>query len=149
MIYGLIKIFGIQFILPSEVYEIPLKDIDGVTLTWAFMGFSKWFSLLLGLFEFVPAVLLLFNKTKLIGAIILFPSLLAIFLINNAFDFFVHMKIFTGLLLLADLIILYWGRKPILTFMNEATQAKIQWREVIFNTFLIMALVVLIILFAM
>lgn len=60
--YGWIKILGFQFILPADVYEYQLKDLDGITLTWAFLGFSTWFSILLGLAEFIPALLLFLGK---------------------------------------------------------------------------------------
>lgn len=87
MAYGLIKIFDIQFRMPSEAYEMQLKEVDGVTLTWAFMRFSRWVSIVLGILEFIPGVLLLFDRTKFVGSLILIPSLLAIFLINNALSF--------------------------------------------------------------
>lgn len=53
--YGLIKILQIQFILPSHIYDYQLKQLDGVTLTWAFLNFSSWFTILLGLLELIPA----------------------------------------------------------------------------------------------
>jgi hypothetical protein len=100
--YGLIKVFQIQFILPADAYELQLKQLDGVTLTWAFLGFSSWFPILLGVFEIVPAILLLFARTKLLGAILLFPSLLTV-MINNAYGFLPHMRISTGVLLSMNL----------------------------------------------
>ena len=66
MAYGMIKILQIQFILPSEVYDYELRKLDGVTMAWAFLGFSSWFSILLGLFELIPGFLLLFRRTKII-----------------------------------------------------------------------------------
>ena len=92
MAYGFIKIFEIQFLLPSEVFNLELNAIDGVTLTWVFLGFSPWFSILLGTMEFLPALLLLFNRTKLIGIVFLLPSLVVVFLVNNAYGFLLHMR---------------------------------------------------------
>jgi hypothetical protein len=104
--YGQMKIFGIQFILPPFIYDYQLKDLDGITLTWAFLGFSSWFSILLGIFELVPGLLLLFNRTKLLGSILLLPVLLAVFLVNNAHGFLPHMRVLTGILLLMNLALL-------------------------------------------
>jgi hypothetical protein len=122
LMYGLIKILRIQFILPAEVYTYQLKELDGMTLTWAFLGFSTWFSILLGMVEFVPAILLLFKKTKLVGATLLFPTLLTVFLINNAYGFSTFMRVFTGALLLIDLLLLAVHYKTFSKFFKELIQ---------------------------
>lgn len=149
IVYGLIKVFDIQFRMPSEVYEIQLEDIEGVTLTWAFMGFSRWFAIIIGIFEFVPGVLLLFDKTKFIGSLILLPSLLAVFLINNAFGFLLHMRLFTGMLLLMDFAIIYPIRKPILLFVRNISRSKMRRSEVIINSLVTLILLLLILKYAM
>jgi hypothetical protein len=104
--YGWIKLLNTQFIIPSYLWEVPLKEMDGVTLTWAFLGHSSWYSRLLGLLEVIPALLLLFRKTQLLGALLLFPVLLNIFLINLAFDFLPLMQMLTASLLLMNLLLL-------------------------------------------
>ena len=148
MAYGLIKIFQIQFDLPSEVYDLLLREMDGVTITWAFLGFSPWFSMLLGVFEFVPAVLLLFRRTKLIGALLLFPMLMAIFLINLAYGFLIHMQLFTGILLLMDMVVIFFSRQALFGIFNKALQKapRHQRIELIANILLITGAIVLIVL---
>ena len=143
--YGWIKILGLQFILPDAIYEYQLKDLDGVTLTWAFLGFSRWFSTLLGLAEFIPAFLLLFRKTKVIGAILL-PALLAIFLINNAYGFLPHMRIFTGVLLMMDLLLISAYYKEIRKFLETILQKQPTTKsvELIINTSLVLLVTLLI-----
>jgi len=86
IVYGLIKILRIQFVLPPDIYRHPLGQLDGVTITWAFLGFTSWFSILLGILELTPGFLLLFRKTNLLGAILLSPILLSVFLINVAYN---------------------------------------------------------------
>ena len=141
--YGVIKIVGIQFVLPSVVYEYQLKELDGITLTWAFLGFSSWFSILLGLFESVSALLLLFRSTKLIGAILLFPALLTVSLINNAYGFLLHMRVLTGVLLLMDVSLLWSHRKVFRRAFQEIIQSQSvnKSTEVIIN-FILVGLVV-------
>ena len=88
--------------------EVPKNhqlSCDKVELTWAFLGFSTWFSILLGFLELVPGFLLLFKRTKFLGAILLFPSLLGVFLVNNAYNFMSHMIIFTGFLLFFGFVV--------------------------------------------
>lgn len=117
--YGLIKIFEIQFILPPYVYDIPIKDLDGVTLAWAFLGYSSWFTILLGIIEFIPGTLLLFRKTKLIGSLLLLPGTISIFLVNNAYDFLPYMRFFTGTLLIINLILLAAHYKRLIRVFKE------------------------------
>jgi len=142
--YGLIKILDFQFILPEEVYNLQLYKIDGVTLAWVFLGYSSWFSKLLGFFELIPGILLLFNRTKYLGALLLFPSLTAIFLINNAYGFLLHMRIFTGILLTIDVAILYTVRSLIYQFLLEIIKQKNFKFEVVLNVILVIAILFII-----
>ena len=148
MSYGIIKIFKIQFSLPSEVYNLSIGELDGVTLTWAFLGFSSWFSVLLGVFEFVPSALLLFTRTKLIGAVLLFPMLLTVFLINNAYGFLTYMRVFTGMLLLMNICLLFLNRNALIKILKSTIyQApKNQRTEFTINILIIVIVIVSIVL---
>ncbi|MBK8290111.1 MAG: hypothetical protein IPK96_03245 [Flammeovirgaceae bacterium] len=144
--YGLIKILQIQFVLPPDVYLLPLNQLDGVTITWAFLGFSSWFSMLLGVIELVPGFLLLFRKTQLLGSLLLLPALLGVFLVNIAFDFSPPMKVLTGALLFLNLVIIYPNRILITSFLkNIVNQGSITWKELILNTFILALITFLII----
>tara|TARA_R110000744_G_scaffold159918_2_gene276071 strand:+ start:140 stop:661 length:522 start_codon:yes stop_codon:yes gene_type:complete len=146
MAYGLIKILQLQFVLPSEVYSYELRQLDGVTLTWAFLGFSTWFSCLLGVFELVPGFLLLFRRTQLLGAILLFPSLLAVFLINSAYHFLPHMRVFTGVLLSLNILLLFSGFEAIVKFLKDTlSQSSGGLKESIINTLILVVLALLIV----
>ncbi|WKN45015.1 DoxX family protein [Tunicatimonas pelagia] len=105
--YALTKLFRTQFIvLPFHEWSEPLERISGVTLTWAFLGYSKWFTVLLGVLELVPAILLLFRKTRLLGAILLLPVVLNVFLINIALDLWEGIQRISGVLLLLNIALL-------------------------------------------
>lgn len=146
MAYGLIKIFQIQFVLPPEVYSYELRLVDGVTLTWAFLGFSPWFASVLGFFEVVPGFLLLFGRTKLLGAILIFPLLLAVFLVNNAYNFLPHMRFLTGVLLLLNVLLLFSGYRSIRSFLKEIlSQSSGSIKETIFNTAVLLLITFLVI----
>ena len=146
--YGLIKIFQIQFRLPPSSYEIPLGHLDGITLTWAFLGYNSWFAFLLGIFEFLSGVLLLFKSTKLMGGILLLPTLIAIFLINNAFGFLTYMRIFTGFLLLLNILLLanHLNILKLIVKKIVCTQPKNPQIELIFN-FTLISIVIFLVVF--
>jgi hypothetical protein len=84
MPYAVSKLMNMQFQLGPEQYVKALGDIPGSTLTWAFLGYSPWFQTLLGAAEFVPSLLLFFRRTQTLGALLMFPVLLNVVLINFA-----------------------------------------------------------------
>lgn len=87
LIYGLTKILQTQFVLlPFAAWELPLERVQGTQLTWAFLGKTSWFQVLLGFLEFIPAILVLFRRTALLGSILLLPMTLNVLLINHALD---------------------------------------------------------------
>jgi hypothetical protein len=148
--YGVIKIFQIQFALPPEMHGYRLADMDGVTLAWAFMGHSWWFSALLGFFELTAGVLLLFRRTVMLGALLAFPSLLAVVLVNNAYDFLPHMRVFTGILLLANTFLLIPGSGILTDFVRSTlVEAPFKLTEIIVNVSIIVGSVVLWIVFGL
>lgn len=82
--YAYAKIINFQFTVPDEMKFVPIKEADGVTLTFSYFGYSPWFSVVMGIVELVPAILLFFKRTAFLGALLLFPSLCFILSINIA-----------------------------------------------------------------
>jgi hypothetical protein len=113
--YGIQKLTNRQIQLGAWSYAQPLGESSGVALTWAFLGFSPMFQFLLGAFEVIPGLLLLFARTRRIGALLMFPVLANVVMIN----FFLHLWLDTRwlssiLLALNTFLILYdfevyWG----------------------------------------
>lgn len=81
-IFGAKKVFHMQFIVPDSVTKLPLKYLDGETLTWYYFGHSYAFICILSFVQLAGAMLLLFRKTCLLGAIVLFALLINIVLID-------------------------------------------------------------------
>lgn len=134
--YGISKILRTQFvILPFQNWSEPLKDISGITLTWAFLGYSPWFTVMLGLLEVVPAILLLFRKTRLLGALILLPVSLNVFLINIALELWPGTQMISGVLLFLNLAILAFNYQILADFIksvlkplkSKSKSLKIEW----------------------
>ena len=81
MTYGAVKLLGGQFYYGDWV--IDKKTVDGTFLVWAFYGYSPVYGHVVGLFEFVPALMLLFRRTTTLGA----AALLAVNLNITVMDF--------------------------------------------------------------
>ena len=141
--YGWVKIIGVQFEIPDDVQNIALRDLDGVTVAFAFLGYSKWLAVVSGIVEISGAILLMFKRTYLFGALILLPVLMYVFLVNIGYGFSTFMRTWTGGLLLLDIILLV-NNKVILenTFsllMIDACGSGLEW---IVNIFLLVAVII-------
>lgn len=88
-IYGLGKIIGQQFYtstnIPDEVAIMPIGQVPDFELAWVFMGRSFGYILFIGLAQIIGAFLLLFNKTKFIGILILIPIMVNIIVFDIFF----------------------------------------------------------------
>lgn len=88
-LYGLGKIIGQQFYtstrIPDELAIMPIGQVPDFELAWTFMGRSFGYILFIGLTQIIGANLLLFNKTKLIGVIILIPIMVNIIVFDIFF----------------------------------------------------------------
>lgn len=87
--YGLGKIIGAQFYtadaIPSEIETMPIGLVTDFELAWVFMGRSYGYMLFIGLAEVIGAFLLLFNKTKLVGTLILIPIMVNVIIFDIFF----------------------------------------------------------------
>ena len=72
-IYGVVKPWQFENAFAST--NTAVNELDGMSLMWAFFGYSVTVPVVIGIFECVGATLLIFDKTKLLGAIILLPIL--------------------------------------------------------------------------
>jgi hypothetical protein len=104
--YAIVKIVNVQFQVSPFTYTRPLDQVPGRMLAWAYLGYAPWFQRLLGLAEFVPALLLFFRRTARLGAVLMFPVLLNVMLINFALDLWHDTKIISSILLGINLYLL-------------------------------------------
>jgi hypothetical protein len=80
--YGFAKLNGAQFTILSSELDKPMGQVSGFWLTWYYFGYSPIYGTLIGLAQIVGGVLLMFRKTTLLGACLLFPILGNIVLID-------------------------------------------------------------------
>ncbi len=88
-LYGFGKIAGGQFYrrgkLPAEIADIPLAEVGAYDLAWTFMGYSFGYIFFVGFFQIIGAWCLLWERTKLIGILILMPILVNIIVFDFIF----------------------------------------------------------------
>ena len=140
--YAITKILRTQFVLlPFALWQRPLETLSGKNIAWAFLGYSPWFQILLGVLEFIPSILLLFRRTALLGAILLLPMTLSVFSINQALDLWETTKQISLILLALNCLVLifYWQRikSVLLVIIQKGLTSKLFKLEVILNIIII------------
>jgi hypothetical protein len=116
--YGISKLANIQFQVRAWDYTRPLGETSGRVLTWAFLGYQPWFQLLLGVLETLPVILLCFRRTWRLGALLLFPVLANVVLMNFAMDLWDGTKQISLCLLALNLVLLAWSVPLYRTLMS-------------------------------
>ncbi len=109
--YGFDKIFKQQFYIPEpNTLFTPIGKLDKDILYWSTMGTSYSYSVFSGLVEVIPAVLLLFNRTRGIGASISVMVMINVVAIN--FGFNISVKLLSVFLLFLSVLIAfpYWRK---------------------------------------
>jgi hypothetical protein len=119
MPYGISKLFDLQFQLGASIYARPLGAAPGTILTWAFLGYSPVFQVLLGASETIPALLLLFARTRRLGALLLFPVLLNVVLFNYFLDLWPGTQLISSVLLALNLFLLSYDFRMYLDFLSH------------------------------
>jgi hypothetical protein len=99
--YGAIKIFPIQMESPSlAVLNERVGDTSPMTMLWTVLGMNRSYEITCGVVETLSALLLLFRRTALAGALLAIVVLTNILLFDIFFDVAVRLYAF-GLLLMA------------------------------------------------
>jgi hypothetical protein len=80
--FGWKKLFGLQFVVPTEISNKPMNHQSGEWLTWYYFGHSFTFGVIIAIIQIGGSYLLLFRRTLLLGATILFAFMLNLTLIN-------------------------------------------------------------------
>lgn len=106
--YGFDKIFKTQFYLPEpNTLYTPLGYLSKDILYWSTIGSSYPYSAFAGIIEVIPAILLLFRRTRVIGAMIAFGVMVNVVMINFGFD--ISVKLFSLFLLFISFILAFSG----------------------------------------
>ena len=115
LMYGFNKIFLYQFSFPEpNILYTPIGQLDRDILYWSTMGTAPSYSIFAGIMEVVPALLLLFRRTRILGAVIAFMVLIHVLMTNIGFG--IHVKLFSGFLLVLSGYIIFPRLKSIFQF---------------------------------
>jgi hypothetical protein len=122
--YGSDKLFKHQFYFPEpNTLFTPLGYLTKDMLYWSAVGASYSYNVVLGLVELVPAVLLLFRRTRLLGGLMAAAVLLHVLVLNFAFD--ISVKIHASMLLLAAITIIAPALPALIRYILRHTIAEI------------------------
>ena len=98
--YGLSKVFPLQFpVMGPDRLLHSYGDSSPMGLAWTFMGASPGYQMFAGAAEVVGALLLLFRRTSLLGALIITGVMTNVFAMNMSFDIPVKLYSFHYLML--------------------------------------------------
>ncbi len=78
-IYGISKPTQFQ---GSKLIDVSIKEATEFEMMWAFFGTTKEYPIIIGSLQIVGAILLVFRKTKLFGALLLTPIFINIILLD-------------------------------------------------------------------
>jgi hypothetical protein len=129
LLYGVAKLIPTQMaymMLPG--YQIQMVgDVSLMNTLWGFMGASDPYSVAAGLVEFVAGVLLLWQRTWLLGALMAIVAMGQVFLLNLFYD--VPVKLVSGQLLFVAIAITspYWRSLAQMTFQRGAPEPVALW----------------------
>ena len=109
--YGWSKLTDGQFGLHDiSLLDKPLRELDKFQLAWHLFSLDKTFNIVVGLTQLLGAILIVINRTAIIGVLLLLPVLGQIFLVDLAFTtniFGPALPLRLGCMIIAALSILY------------------------------------------
>lgn len=127
--YGLNKLFKFQFYFPEPntlftTIGNSTKDI----LFWSSMGSSYEYTVFAGLIEILAASLLLFRKTRVLGALLLSGIMINVIMINFSFD--ISVKLLSSFLFLLCIMLIVPDLKRLIAFfiLNKRVEPSESWK---------------------
>ncbi|MFK7908003.1 MAG: hypothetical protein AB8B69_22930 [Chitinophagales bacterium] len=123
--YGFNKVFKLQFYLPEpNILYSNVGSLGRDILYWSLMGASYSYTVFSGVLELIPAFLLLFRRTRLLGALIAFGVLVNVVMINVSFD--ISVKILSSFLLLLSALIIFPDLRNLYRFFLQNQKTTLQ-----------------------
>ncbi|AUC15873.1 hypothetical protein BTO06_12240 [Tenacibaculum sp. SZ-18] len=123
--YGWSKLTLSQFgVHDTSILEQPIEDIDSFYLAWHLFERSIFFNIATGILEIIGGILLIFNRTLLIGTLLVLSILSQILIIDISFTTGVHgyaLPVRISGMILADLLILYYYKDKIIIAWKNLT----------------------------
>jgi len=149
-VYAWGKLMGGQFYrkgkLPAEVATQTLGEVNSFDLAWTFMGHSYFYILFIGIAQLTGSWMLLWHRTKLIGAFILLPILINIVVFDVIFLDRLGALASAGLYLVLTLTILLINYKQVYSAVYQLIGPKPEHDKTLFNKWIQIILVFVLVL---
>ena len=128
--YGFAKIYSKFFEITYLTQDSRVIDVEYFKLTWYYYGKSNKLEVIFGLFELIPALLILFRGTYFIGILLIFPVAANVLLINifneiSGITYFV-----SWIITLNCLYIIYSKKDLIIRFIKTLTESKVNLNSI-------------------
>ncbi len=114
--YGWAKLANNQFGIDPALASQPMKDLDSFYVAWHLFDHPT-FNWATGLGEILGAVLIAYNRTAIVGALVLLPLIFTIWLIDVCFTmqmFGLGLVARLSLMLAADVAVLVYHKEKLL-----------------------------------
>lgn len=149
--FGWGKLLELQFRVPESISSQPMNQQSGQWLTWYYFGYSYSFNLVLALFQIVGATLLLFRKTVLFGAVILFAFMSNTTLINIFYQMNFGALLFSIITTIGITYIILLDYKSLVEFffISNANQLSVSRGRYVIRTIFWFSAIVLSLLFVL
>ncbi|MFT6054956.1 MAG: putative membrane protein YphA (DoxX/SURF4 family) [Roseivirga sp.] len=141
--YGWSKMMGGQFgAHDPSILDQPMNQIDKFYITWYLFSLSPVFDIVVGLTQILGGLLIGFNKTVLLGALLLLPILFQIFLIDLSFTtnvFGMTLPVRLAGMIFADLFILFYHKERMLQVWSSLVvgfKAKVDYKWWVYLLFI-------------
>jgi hypothetical protein len=114
-IYGVIKLIPVQMASPSFInLQKPVGSLSPFELIWTTFGYGKPYQVFTGFFELSGAILILFNRTRVAGLLIIVTVMANVVILNYTYQ--VGVLILSFYILLTALFLLAPYAGPIIRF---------------------------------
>jgi hypothetical protein len=85
-LFGFQKFYDMQFVVPLGMLDESFSDLSRMWLMWAFFGRSPGFIITIAITQIIGSCLLVFNRTRLLGAIVLIPVMINIIFLDYFYE---------------------------------------------------------------
>ena len=124
--YGISKVFPVQMAAPSFAeLQTPVGNLRPFDLVWTTYGYGAPYQVFTGLVETGSAVLILFNRTRVAGLLIIASVMVNVIMLNYTFQIGVLMLSFYILLVTSFLLAPFAGR--LWRFFFSGQEAALAW----------------------
>lgn len=105
--FGWEKLFHLQLVMPQSKLDMPLSSLSSRDLFWVFFSHSYPFACIIAALQILGAMLLLFRRTRMVGAFVLLPVLANIILMDIFYDIGTSVVIHASIMLAGVLYFLF------------------------------------------